>query len=376
MLGHIAGDELLRQVVPLLQQNIRDSNKVARLGGDEFGVLLEYCDVSEAGLIAQNILDSISNFQFQWADKKFQITASIGVVAITADTRNENTMSLADLACHVAKESGRNKVLIYESDDAILKSRAEQMDWLSRITQAIENDRFVLYAQPIVPANKNSSSKTSYELLIRLGQGSSVIQPCEFLPAAERYNQIIAIDRWVVLKTISLLLNQKSFLEKVDHVSINLSGQSLASEKFCKFLVYEVGLSELSEKICFEITETAAINDLVTATKRIASLREMGVRFSLDDFGSGLSSFAYLRILDVDYLKIDGLFVKNIEENLVDRAMVKSIREIGSLMDKKIVAEFVENNNILSLLEEMGVDYVQGYGVGRPQPFTELLQNA
>jgi len=375
-LGHTAGDELLRQVVPLLQQNIRDNDKLARLGGDEFGILLEYYDVSEAASIAQNILDSMSKFQFQWADKKFQVSASIGVAVITADTRQDNIMSLADLACHVAKEGGRNKVRIYEENDQILKSHAEQMDWLSRITHALENDRFILYAQPIKPTNQNASSKTSYELLIRLDQGENLIPPCEFLPAAERYNQIIAIDRWVVLKTISMLKNQASFLDNIDHVSINLSGQSLASKKFCKFLVYEIGLSDLSEKICFEITETAAINDLVTATKRIASLKEMGVRFSLDDFGSGLSSFGYLRTLDIDYLKIDGQFVKNIEGDLVDRAMVKSIREIGSLMGKKIIAEFVENNSIHSLLEEIGVDYVQGYGVGKPQPFIEILKNS
>lgn len=374
-LGHTAGDELLRQVTPIFKQNIRDNDLLGRMGGDEFGVLLEHCDVNKAGSIAQKILDSLSGFQFQWADKVFKVSASIGVAIITADTRRENIMSQADLACHVAKEGGRNKVHIYGDDDQTVKSRAKQMDWLSKITQALDDDRFILYAQPISPTNQDSTSKISYELLVRIIQGENIIPPGEFLPAAERYNQIIAIDRWVVSKAMSMLENQTEFLDNIDHISINLSCQSLASKKFLKYLVDEMDRSDLSEKICFEITETAVISDLVTAMRSISILKGMGVRFSLDDFGSGLSSFAYLRTLDVDYLKIDGLFVRNIEEDLIDRAMVKSICEIGSLMGKKIIAEFVENDEIHALLDDMGVDYVQGYGIGKPQPFTELLQN-
>jgi diguanylate cyclase (GGDEF)-like protein len=375
MLGHTAGDELLRQVVPLLQQNIRGNDLIGRLGGDEFGILLEYRDVNEAGSIAHNILDSLSEFQFQWADKVFMVGASIGVAIITAATRRDNIMANADIACHVAKEDGRNKVRVYEDKDQTVKYREKQMDWLSKITQALDDDRFILYAQPISPTNKDSTSKISYELLVRIIQGENIIPPGEFLPAAERYNQIIAIDRWVVSKAISMLENQTEFLDNIDHVSINLSCQSLASKKFLEYLVDEVDRSDLSEKICFEITETAVISDLVTATRSISILKGMGIRFSLDDFGSGLSSFAYLRTLDVDYLKIDGLFVRNIEEDLIDRAMVKSICEIGSLMGKKVIAEFVENDEIHALLDDMGVDYVQGYGIGKPQPFTELLKN-
>ena len=374
VLGHTAGDELLRQVVPLLQQNIRENDLLGRLGGDEFGVLLEYCDIGKASVIARNILDTIANYQFEWSDNNYQISASIGIAEITAETRHELIMSQADLACHVAKEGGRNRFLVYDNKDKEILSHADQMDWLSRITHALENDQFVLYAQPIVPVEQNSLSRNSYELLIRIAEDGKIILPGEFLPAAERYNKMIDIDRWVVSKAISMIKNQEGFLDKVDHISINLSGQSLASEMFCKFLVDELEHSNVSKKLCFEITETAAISDIVTATHRMATLKEMEVRFSLDDFGSGLSSFAYLKTLDVDYIKIDGLFVRNIEEDLIDRAMVRSIRDIGSLMGKKIIAEFVENNKIISLLEEIGVDYLQGYAVGKPQPFKELLQ--
>lgn len=373
--GHTAGDELLRQVTSILRQNIRDSDQLGRLGGDEFGILLERCDATQAAPIAQKILDSLSEFRFQWADKVFQVGACIGVAIITADNRRENIMAHADLACFAAKEDGRNKVRIYEDNDQILKFRSKQMDWLSRITQALEDDHFILYAQPIVPTNQTSSSRISYELLIRIVHGEKIILPGKFLPAAERYNQMIAIDRWVVSTATSMLKKQTEFLENIDHISINLSGQSLASKSFLRFLIDEIDRSNISEKICFEITETAAISNLITATRSISILKGMGVRFSLDDFGSGLSSYAYLRTLDVDYLKIDGLFVKNIEEDLIDRAMVKSIHEIGSLMGKKIIAEFVENDAIFSLLNDIGVDYVQGYNIGKPRPFTELLQS-
>jgi len=248
------------------------------------------------------------------------------------------------------------------------------MNWVSKLTQCLEEDQFILYAQPIISTKDSESKSPSYEILIRMVEGEKIIPPGAFLPAAERYNKIIQIDRWVVSSTFKLIKDQGEFLKKIDHVSINLSGASLADESFMHFLVDEVDCSQLQDKICFEITETAAITNLSAATQAINILHGMGIRFSLDDFGSGLSSFAYLKNLRVDYLKIDGNFVKDIVTDPIDRAMVNSIHEVGSVMGTKTIAEFVENDEILSILRDVGVDYVQGFGIGKPRPLTGLLQ--
>ena len=372
--GHHAGDELLRQVPDLIKQHTRKADLVARLGGDEFGIILNACDEENATKVANLILESISDFQFCWKNQCYKIGVSIGIVVLGDEPTNlAETLKSADSACYAAKDRGRNTVVVYSPSDNEIVSRREQMNWVSKLTQCLEQDQFVLYAQPIVATNDPESKNSSYEILLRMTEGEKIIPPGAFLPAAERYNKITQIDRWVVSNTLSMIKDQHEFLENTDHVSINLSGVSLADTSFMKFLVDEIDRSDLQNKICFEITETAAVTNLSAATKAINLLHGMGIRFSLDDFGSGLSSFAYLKNLRVDYLKIDGHFVKDIVTDPIDRAMVNSIHEVGSVMGKTTIAEFVENDEILSVLRDIGVDYVQGYGIGKPCPLTSML---
>ena len=373
--GHHAGDELLRQIPDLIKQHTRKADLVARLGGDEFGLILNACDENNAKNVANIILQSISDFQFCWKSQCYKIGVSIGIVVLGDEPTNlAETLKSADSACYAAKDRGRNTVVVYSPSDNEIANRQEQMSWVSKLTRCLEDDQFVLYSQPIVPANNSESDNISYEILLRMTDGGNIIPPGAFLPAAERYNKITQIDRWVVSRTFSMIKDHRGFLEKTDHISINLSGVSLTDESFIAFLVDEIEGNNLHGKICFEITETAAVTNLSAASKAINILHAMGVRFSLDDFGSGLSSFAYLKNLQVDYLKIDGHFVKDIVTDPIDRAMVNSIHEVGSVMGKTTIAEFVENDEILSVLRDIGVDYVQGYGIGKPRPLTSLLQ--
>ena len=375
--GHHAGDELLRQIPDLIKQHTRKSDLVARLGGDEFGIILNACDEEQAKKISNLILQSITDFQFCWENRTYKIGVSIGIVVLNDDPTNlAEILKSADSACYAAKDRGRSTIVVYSSSDDELVDRQEQMNWATKLTQCLEEDQFVLYAQPIVPTKDTKAKKISYEILLRMTEGEKIIPPGAFLPAAERYNKITQIDRWVVSKTFSMIKHQNDFLEKTDHISINLSGASLTDKSFMKFLVDEINQSNLHNKICFEITETAVITNLSTAAKFIDKLHDMGIRFSLDDFGSGLSSFAYLKNLHVDYLKIDGHFVKDIVSNPIDRAMVNSIHEVGSVMGKTTIAEFVEDDEILSVLRDIGVDYAQGYGIGKPAPLSNLLQNS
>lgn len=373
--GHHAGDELLRQIPDLIKQHTRRADIVARLGGDEFGILLNACDEDTAKKVANLILGSISDYHFCWKNQSYKIGVSIGIVVLGDEPTNlAETLKSADSACYAAKDRGRNTVVVYSPSDNEIANRQEQMNWVSKLNQCLEEDQFVLYAQPIVPARNSETKKISYEILLRMTEGTNIIPPGAFLPAAERFNKISQIDRWAVSKTLSMITDQQEFLAKTDYVSINLSGMSLADEAFMKFLVDEIDRSNLQDKICFEITETAAVTNLSAASKAIDILHGMGIRFSLDDFGSGLSSFAYLKNLQADYLKIDGHFVKDVVTDPIDRAMVNSIHEVGSVMGKMTIAKFVENAEILSVLRDIGVDYVQGYGVGRPCPLTSLLQ--
>lgn len=372
--GHHAGDELLKQVSQLMSDQLRTSDIIARLGGDEFGVILHNCKIRQVKKIAQSLIDKIAEYQFSWEEKIFKIGVSIGVVELSKDhDQLSDVLINADSACYEAKESGRNCYKIYFDKGASFISRSEQMSWLSRINDALINNKFVLYAQIIQPSSKNSNLLPSYEILVRMRDGDELVPPGAFLPAAERYDQVEDIDKWVVVNTINLLSNQHEFLKTIDHISINLSCLSLSDGHFLKFLVDTISDAELEGKICLEITETAAINNLSNIQKAIKILRAMGVRFSLDDFGSGMSSFAYLKSLNVDYLKIDGVFVRDITSDAIDKAMVKSIRDIAAVMGKKTIAEFVENDEVLEILKALEVDYVQGYGIGRPQPLKELL---
>ncbi len=374
--GHAAGDEMLRQISAVLRQGIRKRDTVARLGGDEFGVLMEHCTVDQAHRAVSSMQEAVQNFQFNWEDRVFRVGVSIGLVEITSETPTiQELLRRADAACYMAKDLGRNRVHVYCPEDIELARRHGEMQWVTRVQRALDEDRFCLFAQAIMPVE--GCDHIHYELLIRLDEGDGqLIPPGAFLPAAERYSVITQLDTWVVTKALDVLISNPGFLTQISCISINLSGQSLSNLEFLDFIVTELDKSGIAgAKICFEITETAAIANLSTATTFIATLKEYGCRFALDDFGSGLSSFAYLKTLPVDYLKIDGAFVKDIVDDPIHRAMVKSINEIGHVMGMKTIAEFVENDEIMDVLRVIGVDYAQGYGIGRPQSFEALVKH-
>jgi diguanylate cyclase (GGDEF)-like protein/PAS domain S-box-containing protein len=374
--GHSAGDEMLRQLGSVLQTVVRHRDTLARLGGDEFGVLMEHCSLDDAHRVAASLQKAIQDYQFLWEGRNFKIGVSLGLVPISANTTDlTQLLKEADVACYMAKDSGRNRIHVYHADDTEIAQRQGEMLWVTRINQAIEEDRFCLYAQPIVPLD--GSSENHYELLLRMiDNDGKTIPPGAFLPAAERYNLILKLDYWVVENTFKFLVDNPRFQKHINFCSINLSGQSLADQDFLEFIIKQLITSEIpGEKLCFEITETAAISNLTEAMNFISTLKDMNCRFALDDFGSGLSSFAYLKNLPVDYLKIDGMFVKDIVDDPMDHAMVKSINEIGHVMGMETIAEFVENEVIMGMLKEIGVNYVQGYIIGRPMPFDELLND-
>ncbi len=372
--GHLAGDELLRQLGDVLKNHIRPQDFIARLGGDEFGVLMYYCSLVEAFQLCENLRDIIKDFRFYWEGKSFTIGVSIGISAINKASRSAvNLFKEADSACYAAKDKGRNRIHVYSPDDEELALRQGEMQWVEKIQCGLENNSFCLYGQPIVSLSKEDDG-LHFETLIRYRDDAGrIIPPSAFLPAAERYGLAPALDRWVIRSMFEFIATTPKFLEELSLCSINLSGLSFCDESMLTFIsdqFTEWGIP--THKICFEITETAAIANLSYAIKFIHSLRSLGCLFSLDDFGSGLSSFAYLKNLPVDFLKIDGLFVKDILEDKLDLAMVKSINEVGHIMGKKTIAEFVENEAIFNLLNELGVDYAQGYGIGKPVLLTEL----
>ena len=373
--GHVAGDELLRQVGALLSEQIRRRDTVARLGGDEFGILMEHCSLEQAQRVADNVRARIEAYSFAWDDKSFGLGVSIGIAPINGYTGGVTAaMSAADSACFAAKEQGRNRIHVYREDDAALAKWHGEIQWVGRINKALEEIRFLLYFQPIIPIDRPTEG-AHYEFLIRMrDKDGSIVTPNKFLPAAERYNLATKLDRWVVKESFSWLQSNPDHLEQLYQCSINLSGHSLSDERFLDFVTEQFHeLHVPPNKICFEVTETAAIENLPAATRFIKALKAIGCVFSLDDFGSGLSSFAYLKNLPVDILKIDGMFVRDIVNDPIELAMVRSINEIGHVMGKQTVAEFVEDQAIFDKVRETGVDYAQGYVVGRPRPIDEGL---
>ncbi|MGA2840513.1 MAG: EAL domain-containing protein [Steroidobacteraceae bacterium] len=367
--GHSAGDALLGQVGALLKSKVRWRDTLARLGGDEFGILLESCSLDEAMRTAESLRESVRNFKFTWEERTFRLGASIGVVPISAENADvASVLSAADSACQAAKEAGRNRVHSFEENDIDLMRRRREMQWAARINNALEEGRFELFRQTILPLQVPETG-AHYELLLRMrDEAGKLVSPDNFITAAERYGITPQIDRWVIENAFRWLVSEADEREKLAMCSINLSGQSLGDDKFLPYVIDQFHRSGLdATKICFEITETAAIASFSQANRFIQALKELGCKFALDDFGTGLSSFGYLKHFPVDFLKIDGSFVKEILHDPIDREMVRSINEIGHLTGKQTIAEFAENLEIINMLRSLGVDYAQGYGVSQPQ---------
>ena len=374
--GHMAGDELLKQLTVVLRKKVRELDTLARLGGDEFGVLLMGCP-AEAGLrIAEKFRQDVRSFRFVWEQTTFEMGVSIGLVAIDKDTVSLSAlMSAADMACHMAKETGRNRVHAFAAGDETLEKRQSEMQVVSKISSALEHDRFVLHAQPITPTTGTDDLWEHVEILVRmLDVDGKIVPPNDFIPAAERYGLMGDIDRWVVENVFRAYQTRMRDTGTRMTCAINLTGQSMSDEKLLEFIRQKLVEYEVpAERICFEITETAAVQNLGTASRFIHELRKLGCSFALDDFGSGLSSFAYLKNLPVDYLKIDGSFVRDMLQDKMNSAIVQACYQIGVALGIKTIAEFVEDKDTLAALAEIGVDYSQGWGISRPRPLEEVL---
>ncbi len=368
--GHTAGDELLRQLSAQLNSRVRGSDTLARLGGDEFGVLLADCPLDKAMDVAETLRQTVADYRFRWQDKTFAIGVSIGVVAI-AGSREENAdiMGVADAACYAAKDKGRNQVQASPNTRELSQRRGEML-WIARINSALEENRFRLHYQRIVAVSEGEAGPEHYEALLRmLDPDGSIVPPMAFIPAAERYNLMRALDRRVVGLAFDEYRQYFRNVTPAPMISINLSGDSLSDPQLLDFLrkqFVEFGIDPYV--ICFEVTETAAIANLEQANVLIRALKNMGCRFSLDDFGSGLSSFGYLKNLPVDFLKIDGSFVRDMAHDPTDAAMVEAINSIGHVLGLKTIAEWVEDQETLDVLRRIGVDYAQGYHFGRAEP--------
>ena len=377
--GHEAGNAMLRQIAGLVRDTVRKHDAVARLGGDEFAVLLEHCTRGQAIVIAEKLCKIVEAHRFAWEDKSFNVGVSIGLVALVSpDSTAAGVMKAADAACYAAKELGRGRVYQFDPDDADLNRHRQQVDSVAVINRALEHSRFELHAQPIRAARSSADeAPTHLEILVRMRDDrGAMIAPGLFLPAAERYGLAPRIDRWVIQHTCQWFAAHRECLALVQSCSINLSGQSLADLQLQGFIEAQFAAHQLpATKFCFEITETAAIASITSAQKFIGGLKQRGFRFALDDFGSGLSSFAYLKALPVDVIKIDGIFVRNIAVDRLDEAMVRSIAEVARIMDKVTVAEFVEGPQQAEVLTRLGIDYLQGYGIGKPVPLGELFED-
>ncbi|MEK7206600.1 MAG: EAL domain-containing protein [Pseudomonadota bacterium] len=377
--GHTAGDALLQQISLLLKKHARTGDIVARLGGDEFGLLLGNCPPSKAEEIARVLCQAIGEIRFPWEDKIFEVGVSIGLVPVTTDSENpKQLLSHADVACYAAKDHGRNRVHVYTVDDQDLSRRERELHWASMISGALEQNRFRLYVQQIVCLdNSQARPRNHYEVLLRmLDSDGKEISPGVFIPAAERYNLMPSVDEWVIHHTLAHLEKHlHRFGSEGISLAINLSGNSLNREKLQTYIEEQfTRFSVPPQMICFEITETAVIHNLAQTSEFIRALKKLGCQFALDDFGSGLSSFTYLKNLPVDYLKIDGSFVRDMVNNRINDAMVAAINNIGHVMGILTIAEFVENKAILERLRELGVDYAQGFGVMGLEPIEKVLR--
>jgi diguanylate cyclase (GGDEF)-like protein/PAS domain S-box-containing protein len=374
--GHRAGDDLLRCLAPILTTIVRSSDTVARLGGDEFAIILDGCGIADAQRIAQQILWAIENFVFVWEDKKFKLTASVGVASVASGQDVATVLSIADRACQFAKDQGRNRLYLYQENDRDLAKRLRQMGWIPRLQDALTQNRFRLYLQPIVPFSPISSlSDPHYEVLLRLvDEQNRLVLPGAFIPAAERYHQMAAIDRWVLQATLNLA---GSFSQKNSNFSINLSGQTVGRDDFLHFVLDSLDRSGIDPaRFCFEITESAAIDNLDRTIRLISVLRQRGCRFALDDFGVGITSLSYLKRLEVDILKIDGSFIRGMTKSATDLALVRAIQQVAQSLGLQTVAECIEDQETMDILQDLGVDFAQGYFIGMPQAAETYAENA
>jgi diguanylate cyclase (GGDEF)-like protein/PAS domain S-box-containing protein len=372
--GHQAGDRLLKQLTSVVQTRIRTSDVLARLGGDEFGVLLVDCTLETAHRIAENLRQAIRDFRFVWEDRVMNVGVSIGLAEIDGEVDTlDAVMSAADVACYSAKDSGRNRVQTYQQGRA--PERHREMQWVSRINRACEENRLELLCQPIVPIRTGVEKLRHFELLLRMrDEQGQLVQPSEFIPAAERFNLMPAIDRWVVRQACRQLAHRRGDTRREPYVlGINISATTLNDEQFLDFVIAELAKADLAAgALCFELTEAAAMTSLASSTHFIRELRDRGCRFSLDDFGSGLSSFIFLKNLPVDFLKIDGQFMHNVTRDQIDRSLVEAIAQIGQTMGIRTVAERVDSADVLARLAEIGIEYAQGHYIGAPQPVAVL----
>jgi diguanylate cyclase (GGDEF)-like protein/PAS domain S-box-containing protein len=373
--GHVAGDELLRQLGQLLEQQVRSADVVARLGGDEFAVLLHNCGADAAQQVAGNLLKAVAAYQFVWGSTAYTLGVSIGVVIVTPHMRRlTQVMNAADAACYTAKDAGRNRVHVYQEDEAVVERRNGEMEWVVRAKRALVENRLFLEAQPITPLAAGATELPHYELLVRMrDENGRAVPPGAFLPSVERYNLAVRYDRWVIDATLGWMSAHPQVLARVSRFFINLSRDSVVDPDTAAYVRQAAaGVGVDPRRLGFELSESVAIGNLTRANQLINDLRRLGCVTSLDDFGSGVSSFAYLKALAVEYIKIDGMFVGNISQDQVDYAMVRSIKEIGHVMGKKIIAESVETVAVLEKLREIGVDYAQGFEVGMPRPMDEI----
>ena len=373
--GHDAGDQLLKQLTGLLRTRLRHTDTLARLGGDEFAALLPNCDLDVGKRIAEELREIVREYRFNWGGRNFAVGVSIGLVSISNSMdNNASVLAAADSACYIAKENGRDQVMVYQPDGNEVQKRRDEMSQAARIRESLERDRLALFAQPIVPVEMHSDSRWGVEILVRMfDDDGRMVPPMAFIPAAERYNLMSHIDRWVVDALCAHWVSNESLFERIDKVAINLSGQSVANDEFLDYVVKQIEAHQLPwNKLCFEITETAAVASIEKAQRFMGRLSAKGCRFALDDFGSGLSSFTYLKHLPVDYLKIDGAFVKDMLSDEIDAAMVRSISDIGRSMGLKTIAEFVEDENVLHALHEAQVHFAQGYGICKPMPLEDI----
>jgi diguanylate cyclase (GGDEF)-like protein/PAS domain S-box-containing protein len=370
--GHPAGDRLIREITSILRARVRGSDTIARLGGDEFGVLLEDCSLEQALTIAEGARAAIHEHRFAWGARTLSVGASIGLVEISRETDSvAAVMSAVDIACYAAKDEGRNRVRVYDSGSS--SGRHSEMYWVARVTQAVEENRLAVFFQPIVAIGESADQTAFHEFTVRLlDQDGRLVPPSEFIPAAERYNVMATIDRWVVERATELLAGIAAAGRPMPLVAVNLSGTSLNDQGFLEFVLARIAEPQIARALCFEITETAAVANLSSAVYFMRELKSRGCRFSLDDFGSGVSSFMYLKNLPIDFLKIDGQFIANIAHDPVERSMVEAITRVGRTLGIRTIAERVTTQAVLDELARIGVDFAQGFLLAKPRSIAEF----